>query len=352
VLGKTRATRVRRLISWLRRSAALEVRSRVRCSAGKARTVRLSGTLASSQSASSGALERYLATRVLSKVSAWGRVGAWRTWRNQGGEGAAQGELWHVVEGVLLEMELAALPRHAGETGLERRPQTFMIIADDEDGAVQAALLESSQEIAPVHFGLADGCGDTENGTLAVGGDANGHEHGAVQDDAIAADLFIAGIDDEVRVSDGIQAAIAPSLQLRIELGAGPADLSAGDLESPGQLFENGGDLAGGNALDVHLGDGQGQSAFAAPASFQCGRIEFDFAADLRHGDGHFSQAGLEGLGLKAIGVAGAAGRAFVGIGAERLGALDLHGVVEQEAHGLGEAVSAFLQNAVHDLIE
>jgi hypothetical protein len=46
--GKMRATRVRRLISSLTRSAALEVRRRRRCSFGRAKTVKLSGRFFSS----------------------------------------------------------------------------------------------------------------------------------------------------------------------------------------------------------------------------------------------------------------------------------------------------------------
>ncbi len=64
--GKRVATRVRRLIFLLSLSRLLEVRSFFRWGSGRAKTVRLSGTLASSQSARFGADYLYLAAMVLS----------------------------------------------------------------------------------------------------------------------------------------------------------------------------------------------------------------------------------------------------------------------------------------------
>jgi len=111
-----------------------------------------------------------------------------------------------------------------------------------------------------------------------------------------------------------IQAAIAPALQLPIELGAGPADLGAGDFQGAGQLLEDGADFARGNALDIHLGDGQHQGALAAPAALEGRGVKLHLAADLWDSDSHLSQARLEGLGLETIGMAGAGRRALVAV--------------------------------------
>jgi hypothetical protein len=51
-----------------------------------------------------------------------------------------------VFLGVLLEMELATLPRSAVERGLERRFQAAVGIGGDEIGNADAAFLQSVQE--------------------------------------------------------------------------------------------------------------------------------------------------------------------------------------------------------------
>ena len=43
--------------------------------------------------------------------------------------------------GILLEMELAALPRHGGEDGGTSGAQAGVVVADDELDAVETALL-------------------------------------------------------------------------------------------------------------------------------------------------------------------------------------------------------------------
>ena len=43
--------------------------------------------------------------------------------------------------GILLEVELAALPRHGGKDGGARGAQAGVVVADDELDAVETALL-------------------------------------------------------------------------------------------------------------------------------------------------------------------------------------------------------------------
>src|SRR5688500_415768 len=99
---------------------------------------------------------------------------------------------------ILLEMALAALPRDAREASGSGGAQSGIIIDDDEGGAVEAALLERAQKVAPVDLSFTQGGGDAEDPTLAGGIDADGDQHGAIEHDAIAADLFITGIEDEI----------------------------------------------------------------------------------------------------------------------------------------------------------
>ncbi len=49
-------------------------------------------------------------------------------------------DLRYVLHGVLLQVELATLPRHAVETSFSGRGQSFMGIADDQLDAVQPSL--------------------------------------------------------------------------------------------------------------------------------------------------------------------------------------------------------------------
>ena len=71
--------------------------------------------------------------------------------------------------GVLLEMELAALPRHGGEDGGARGAQAGVVIADDELDAVQAALLQALEEGPPMHLGFTERDADAEDGAFAFG---------------------------------------------------------------------------------------------------------------------------------------------------------------------------------------
>jgi hypothetical protein len=70
----------------------------------------------------------------------------------------------------------------------------------------------------------------------------------------------------------------------------------------------------------------------------QGGRIE-PAAAHLGNVEGLFAQAGHDGLGLEAIGVIDAFGRAFMRLGVEKVGALDLARFIDQDAQRLAGAV-------------
>ncbi len=238
-------------------------------------------------------------------------------------------------------MELAALPGHAWKAAHEGLAQAWVIVADDEGDPVQAALLERVEESTPVDVGFGERGADAEDGAGAASIDGDGAQDRAVEDGAIAAHLFIAGIEDEMRMRQRVQRPVTPDLQLLIELCGGAADLHGGDFQSAGELRENGADAAGGDALHVHLRDGKGQGAFTAQAALQGGRIEVHLPADLRNGNGDLAEAGLQRLRHEPVGVALARRGALVGSGAEDLRTFGFHGEIEEQADGLREAFSA-----------
>jgi hypothetical protein len=129
------------------------------------------------------------------------------------GDVRTHGELGNVVGGVLLEMELAALPRHGREVSGESLAQAWVIVADDEADAAEAAFQERAEKVAPVNMGFGECGADTENGASSAGIDADGKQDGRVEHDAVPADLFVAGIQDEIGISNGVQITVAPALE-------------------------------------------------------------------------------------------------------------------------------------------
>lgn len=126
-----------------------------------------------------------------------------------------------------------------------------------------------------------------------------------------------------------------PEFELGVELGGEAGDLGGGDFQAA-EFFEDLGDAAGGNALEIHFGDGGLERAVGTGAGLeQRGAEDFRAAADLRDGEVELADGGLQGAGLEAVGVAVAGFGPFVGIGLEVAGALDQHGGIEQH---LGDA--------------
>lgn len=75
--------------------------------------------------------------------------------------------------GVLLEMELAALPGDGGKDGLAGGSHARIVIAEDGAGAAETAGDEGGEEFAPMDFGLAQGGADAGDGAFAIGADAD-----------------------------------------------------------------------------------------------------------------------------------------------------------------------------------
>jgi hypothetical protein len=210
--------------------------------------------------------------------------------------------------------------------------------------------LEALQERAPMDFGFAEGHGDTQDLAFAIRADAQGNEHGAVQQLAALADFFVAGVDDQIRKRS--QRPLAPILQMSIQLGRALADLGGADGD-PAERFDNGGNFACRDALHIHFGQSQLESLFAARALLQGAGIKLRVAAHLGNLKSDGSQRAGHRLGLVAIGLAQTGGGAFVRLGLQRARALLAHGLVDQEADAFGETAGALLgeelQNGVQE---
>ena len=167
-------------------------------------------------------------------------------------------EAGHIGLGVLLEVKLAALPGNAGEDGGPGGLEAEVIVAGDELDAAETALNEALKEGPPVDLGLAERDADTEQAALAIGGDAHGHEHGAIEQLTAEADFFRAGIDDEIR--EFAEGAVAPFLEFGIEEFGAIADLGGTD-GGAAEFFDDGGDAACGDALEIHFGEGEFEGA-------------------------------------------------------------------------------------------
>ena len=200
-------------------------------------------------------------------------------------------------------------------------------------------------------LGFTEGDADAQDGAFTIGIDAQGDQDGAIQELAPVTDLFVAGIKHEV--GKGRQGAGAPGLELDIKLGRALTDLGGADGVAA-ELLDDGGDFAGGDALDIHFGQGQHERLLAANALFQGAGIEVQAAPDLRDAELNGTDAGGEGLRFEAVGVALAGFGAFVGLGLQGLRAFLAHGFVDQEADAFGQAaggtlVGQELQNGVQE---
>ena len=250
-----------------------------------------------------------------------------------------------------LEMELAPLPWDGRENGHAGGGEPAMGIADNEDEAMKSACLEGSEEGAPVDFGLAEGDADTEDGALSIGADPDGDKNGAVEKLAALADLFVSGVENHVGIAS--QRAIPPGLEFDIELGGAGAHLGGADGVSA-EFLNDFGHFAGGHALDVHLGEGEKESLFAAGSLFQGGGIKIHAVANLRNAQEERADTGGKGFGLESIGSPQAIIATLIRPGLKNGGAFLDHGLVDEQAQALGKAGGAFggeeLQNGVQKI--
>jgi hypothetical protein len=277
------------------------------------------------------------------------RGGAFKDRADGAGDFGALIRARDVSLGVLLEVELAALPGDGAKDGLARGGHAGVIVADDEGDAAQAALDQALEEGPPMHLGFTEGDAHAEDGALAFGSDAQGNEDGAVAELAVVADLFVTGVEDEI--GTGTQRPVAPFLKFGVEALGALADLGGTD-GAAAKLFDNGGNFAGGDALDIHFGHGEFEGLFGADAFFEGAGIKVGFAPDLRDAEGDGADAAGEGFGFVAVGVTLTRIGALVGLGLEDLMALDAHGFVDEQAQAFGEAVVALFSQQLQNVVQ
>ena len=227
------------------------------------------------------------------------------------GDGGALVQARHMRLGILLEMELAALPGDARKDRLAGGPEAFVVITDDQPWGMETALLETGEKGAPMDLRFAQGDADAQDAAFAIGADAQSNEHGTIENLPPLPDFFIAGVDEDIAA--GFDWPGTPAFQLGVEPGSALADLGGADRLAA-ELFDDGRDFAGGNALHIHFGQGQFEGLFAADALLEGGGIEVQIAAHLRDLELNGTAAGDEGFGLETIGVAQAGVGAFVGL--------------------------------------
>jgi len=344
--GKMETTLMRRLSWRLRFSIELLVRSLFRTGSGWSRTVRPSGMFCSSQSARGPFFavrldefgEQSVCFRAISGL--------------EDSSGIGGDSLVHVLGGdmggeVLLEVELAALPGHAVEDCRPCLLEPFMRVAGDHARMSETAFAERGEELAPVDLGLGERDGASEHDAPArPGRDPEGNESRTGANMVIDTDLGVGGVEDEEGdlLLDGPG---APGLEHLVEFLVGPADFARGDLEAA-ELFHDCGDFSGGDALKIHLGDGCPEGDFRTLTALQGRRVERSGGVpDLRNLDNAFTEPGTDGLGFEAVGVSIALRRPLMRGGTEMPGALDDHGLLEEEIDGIGEAVDAEFEDEV-----
>ena len=200
-------------------------------------------------------------------------------------------------------------------------------------------------------FGLAEGDADAEDGALTILPDPDGDENGAIQKLPALADLFVSGVQDHVGIAS--QRAITPGLEFEIELGGAGADLGRADGMAA-EFLDDFGDFAGGDSLDIHLGEGEQEGFFAAGSFFESAGIKIHAVADLRNTEQKGANAGGEGFGFESIGTPQAILATLVGAGLQDGGAFLNHGLVDEQAQALGKAGGTFggeeLQNGCQKL--
>jgi hypothetical protein len=217
-------------------------------------------------------------------------------------------------------------------------------------GGFEADMVVALKEGAPVNLGFAEGDADAEKRAFALGIDPHRQQHGAVEQLTVEADFFVTGIHHEIRKTT--QGPFAPFFEFGVqELGAF-TDLRGTD-RGAAELFDDGGDFAGGDALDIHFGEGEFEGLFGAQTFLEGTGVEVHAFAHLRDVKFDGAETSGEGFILEAVGVALAGVSALVRLGLEDLGTLDAHGLVDDESEAFGEAGGALfgdeLQNGVQE---
>lgn len=169
----------------------------------------------------------------------------------QFGEAIVVGFARKMVERVAQKVDVAALPSGLREDFGDGAFEAGMVIGNSEAHTTQAALLEADDELAPTRGAFATGKLHAEDAAAALPVDADCHEHSAGADDAILAHLFIAGIENEIRILP-FEPLVGELLQLRVHRLVEITD-GAGTKLMPAKLLADGLNFARRNTLHIHL---------------------------------------------------------------------------------------------------
>lgn len=268
------------------------------------------------------------------------------------GDLLSHGDFWNVGLGVLLEMELAALPGRGIESGSESGFEAFMGIGCDEVGDADAAFAQRGEECAPVNLVFGKGGGSSKDHAFAiVAPDADGDEDGAVAHGGIDAHLDVGGVEEEV--GDFRQWTVAPFFKGFIEFCGESGDLSGCDFHAA-EFSHDMLDATGGDSLEIHFGDCAFEGLVNAGAFFQEGRVKgFGRLSGLRDFEIHLAEGAFEGPILKSVGVAVSVFAALVGLGGEMDSSLHEHGGVENHFSNSGKPIFvSFVQKKLDQVIK
>ena len=259
----------------------------------------------------------------------------------------------HVLHRVALQVKLASLPRRSRESGVDRSLESGVAVTCDQLDTAEPTSLERLQKFTPMDFGFGGSDADTKDAALSVLADAHGDKDRRADYHTANSDLLVASIEDHVgAVTDG---PIAPLSNLLVEQLGGATDLRGGNLHAT-ELLGDLLDAPGRDAVDVHLSQGELQSALAPGPTFEGAGVEaFTVFACLSNlGDRKVERpdSGLEFLGLEAVGVPTPRARALVGRGAEVGGSLNLHGFVEEQFKGSAELGKSVLGQEFQDVVD
>jgi hypothetical protein len=242
-----------------------------------------------------------------------------------------------IVECIAKEMNVAALPCGLWEDFSDGALEAWMIIGNGEANAGEATLLETEEKGAPARGGLTIGEFDADDASASLPIDADGDEDGARADDAILADLLIAGIDDEVRIL-GLEALASEALEFLIEARVEVAD-GAGAKLVAAELLAHGLDLSSRDALDIHLDESSHESLLTALITLENLGAETALAV-LRNAKLHGADTSDEFARIIATAIAEAA------IGALALGGAE--GIIHL---GLQELLNGELDDAADEVL-
>ena len=210
-----------------------------------------------------------------------------------------------------------------------------MGITGDQLQSSQPTGFQALQKGSPVDFVLAQGDRNAQYLAFPAQIDAHGCQYSQVTHLSVLSDLLIIGIQEEIGIF--AQRPIPPLLQLGVQQGSCSAHLGRRNRNAA-QLLGDRFDLAGGDPLNIHLRQRQGQGSLAAQPFLQCFRVETAFT-HLGHIKGDLPDPGMHGLRLETVGMSFSFRRPLVRCGVQVMLPLGLHSGVDDRPDQIRENV-------------